>query len=56
MSLESVFGVIGGAIVFGEVMTPKEYIGCAVVFIAVILSQIEFKKKSSHAGDKTNKL
>lgn len=54
MSLESVFGVIGGAIVFGEVMTTKEYIGCAVVFAAVILSQIEFKKKSSTADDNSN--
>lgn len=54
MSLESVFGVIGGAIVFGEVMTPKEYIGCAVVFAAVILSQIEFKRKRPLTDNKSN--
>ena len=47
LSLESVFGVLGGAILLGEVMQPREYIGCAVVFVAVLLSQIEFKKKSS---------
>lgn len=46
LSLESVFGVIGGAVVLGETMSPREYIGCAVVFISVILSQIEFKKKN----------
>lgn len=45
LSLESVFGVIGGALLLGEVMQPREYIGCAVVFVAVVLSQIEFKRK-----------
>ena len=44
MSLESVFGVLGGVIFLGESMSPKEYIGCVIVFAAVILSQIEFKK------------
>ncbi len=44
LSLESVFGVIGGAVVHGEVMTPKEYIGCAIVFLAVIISQLDFAK------------
>ena len=43
LSLESVFGVIGGAIILGEVMTPREYIGCIIVFIAVILSQLDVK-------------
>ena len=45
LSLESVFGAIGGALIFGETMAPREIIGSAVVFSAVILSQIEFKKK-----------
>ncbi len=44
LSLESVFGVIGSALFLGEKMSVREYFGCAVVFIAVILSQIEFKK------------
>ena len=44
MSLESVFGVLGAAIVFGETMTTREYIGCAIVFVAVILSQINFSQ------------
>ena len=44
LSLESVFGVIGGALLHGEVMTPKEYIGCVIVFLAVIISQIDFAK------------
>lgn len=41
LSLESVFGVIGAAIFLGEQMSTREYIGSAIVFIAVILAQIE---------------
>ena len=44
LSLESVFGVLGSAIFLGERMNAREYIGCAVVFLAVILSQVEFRK------------
>ena len=44
MSLESVFGVLGAAIILGEKMSLREYIGCVIVFIAVILSQINFKQ------------
>ena len=44
LSLESVFGVIGSVIFLGERMTPREYLGCAIVFLAVILSQIDFPK------------
>ena len=43
LSLESVFGVIGGALFLGETMTIREYSGCVIVFLAVILSQLDFK-------------
>lgn len=46
MSLESVFGVIGTAIVFGTVLEVREYIGCAVILVAVILSQLTFGNKA----------
>ena len=42
MSLESVFAVLSGAL-FGEVMSGREIVGCVLMFIAVILAQIEFK-------------
>ena len=45
MSLESVFGVIGSAVLLSEKMSEREYIGCAVVFVAVILSQLNFESK-----------
>ena len=42
LSLESVFGVVGGAIMLGEQMSVREYIGYAIVFIAILISQIDF--------------
>lgn len=44
-SLESVFSVLAGAIILGDQMTGREYLGCALMFIAVILAQIPLKKK-----------
>ena len=41
LSLESVFGVIGTALFLGQTLTPREYLGCAIVFVAVILSQVD---------------
>lgn len=41
LSLESVFGALAGAVVLKEVMSMREYIGCVIVFAAVILSQLD---------------
>jgi drug/metabolite transporter (DMT)-like permease len=40
MSLEAVFSVIGGMLLLGEVLTIREWAGCALMFSAVILSQL----------------
>lgn len=40
LSLESVFGALGGAIFLGERMTAQEYLGCAVMLFAILLSQL----------------
>ncbi len=40
LCLESVFAVIGGAIFLGQVMTPREYAGCVLMFVAVVVSQL----------------
>ena len=45
LSLESVFAVIAGAIILKQQMTVREYIGCAIMFAAVILAQIQFPTK-----------
>lgn len=44
MSLESVFAVLSGWIILGESLSARELIGCALVFIAVILAQIPLPK------------
>jgi len=48
MSLESVFAVIGGALILGERMTPRELIGCAVMFAAIILVQLPSPVAAQH--------
>lgn len=45
MSLESVFGALGGALILGERMNPAELVGCILVFSAVLLAQIQPKKE-----------
>ncbi|MDD6261857.1 MAG: DMT family transporter [Clostridiales bacterium] len=44
LSMESVFGVVSGAIFLHEVMSVKEYIGCVLMLAAVILAQLPVKK------------
>lgn len=45
MSLESVFAVIFGMLILKETMTGWEILGCVLVFLAVILSQLPVKSK-----------
>ena len=44
MSLESVFAALSGWFILGEVLLVKEFIGCVLVFTAIILAQIPVKK------------
>ena len=51
MSLESVFAVLSGWLVLGEALSSKELFGCLLVFIAVILAQVQLpppKKKTQN--------
>ena len=41
LSLESVFGMIGTAVFLKKTLTLREYIGCFIVLIAVVLSQLD---------------
>ena len=47
LSLESVFAVIAGAIILHQQMSLREYIGCALMFIAVVLAQVQFPAKKA---------
>lgn len=46
LSLESVFGVIGGFVLLHEVLSAREVLGCVLMFAAVIISQLPEKKKA----------
>lgn len=50
-SLESVFSVIGGAILIHEIMTPRAYIGCGLIFVGIILSQLRPKAKENKKAE-----
>ena len=45
MSLESVFAVLSGWVVLGDILSIWESIGCVLIFIAIMLSQIPDKQK-----------
>lgn len=49
MSLESVFAALGGWLILHNTMTPRELLGCALVFAGVILSQLPTEKKAQIA-------
>lgn len=40
MSLESVFSVLGGILLLSQVPTSREFCGCALIFAAVLISQL----------------
>ncbi|MBQ1684253.1 MAG: DMT family transporter [Clostridia bacterium] len=45
-SMESVFSVIGGAVLLHQRMTVREYLGCALILAAVIIAQIPERKNN----------
>lgn len=47
LSMESLFAVISGAIFLKEVMSIREIIGCVLMFIAVIIAQINTDAKET---------
>lgn len=46
MSLESVFAAISSYFILHDVLSTKELIGCAIIFVAIIFVQIPSKKKN----------
>jgi drug/metabolite transporter (DMT)-like permease len=51
MSLEALFGAVGGAMILGERLTPREMLGCVLMFVAVVFAQMPVK---SGASEKSN--
>lgn len=56
MSLESVFAALSGWIILGEVLSFKEFIGCCLVFIAIILAQLPDRKNENSLKSNYNGL
>lgn len=44
MCMESVFAVLASALLLNEVLTTREVIGCVIMFVAIILSQVSETK------------
>ena len=43
-SMEAVFSVIAGAVILHQRMTVREYVGCGLILLAVIIAQLPGKK------------
>ena len=51
-STESLFSALGGAVILAERLPPREGLGCAVMFAAVLLSQLPaawFRRRREHS-------
>jgi len=40
MCTESVFGALSGALILHEVLSGREILGCVIMFVAIVLSQL----------------
>ncbi len=50
MSMESLFAAIAGALILGNRMTGREYLGCALMLAAVVLAQLPGQTKFRSAS------
>ena len=50
MSMESLFAAIAGAIILGNRMTGREYLGCGLMLAAVVLAQLPYPIRGKAAG------
>ena len=47
MSLESVISALAGWVILGQVLSPKEILGCVLIFVAIIITQIPIGNKKT---------
>lgn len=47
MSLESVFAMLGGWVILHQVLSVREFLGCGLMFAAIILAQVPLPQKSA---------
>ncbi|WP_079439223.1 DMT family transporter [Clostridium chromiireducens] len=46
LSMESVFGALGGALILNEVMSYRGYVGCILILSGIVISQLRFPSNS----------
>ena len=46
LSLESVISVLAGMVILDEQLSSREILGCVLMFIAIVLAQLQEKKKA----------
>ncbi len=52
MSLESVFAALGGWIISGNNLSKREFLGCGLVFVAIVVAQLpKNNKKTAKSGE-----
>ncbi len=44
LSMETVFALMAGWLILGEVLAPREYLGCAIMLCAIIIAQLPERK------------
>ena len=47
MSLDSVISALAGWVILGQVLSPKEILGCVLMFVAIIITQIPIGNKKT---------
>jgi len=52
LSMESVFGAVGGALILNEVMSYRGYIGCILILSGIVVSQLRFPSKDLKLKEK----
>lgn len=50
LSLESVFAVLGGAVLLGERLTAREGLGCVLMMLAIVLAQLPTRARKKKAS------
>jgi len=50
LSLEAVFGAVGGALLLDEVLSQRELLGCALMLCGMVISQVSWSDLTGTSG------
>ena len=49
--MESVFGTLFSILLLGEVVTPRMIVGCAIILVAVVISNLSASSEDEQSAD-----